>query len=147
MTCTSLDGCYFLESNMPKQPQHDNCDCKKLQISVSFVKTKAFSECSIEKFLGYVFTDDEKSKGKKSLFESWGYTKENAYELQKEYQNQALKEYLNGNYILKDLDRNGQRLAIGINLKGNSFYAGWMVDVEGKIRNTTPFGGWINEKI
>ena len=37
----------------------------------------------------------------------------------------------------------GQRLAILINLKGTMFYSGWMLYPEGKIKNTTPFGGWI----
>ena len=56
---------------------------------------------------------------------------------------QALKNYTNGNYKLKGLDEYGQRLAIPINLKGNLFYSGWMLEPEGRIRNITPFGGWI----
>ena len=38
---------------------------------------------------------------------------------------------------------NGQRLAIPVTLFGKSFYTGWMLEPEGKIRNTTPFGGWV----
>ena len=37
----------------------------------------------------------------------------------------------------------GQRLAIRVNIAGKSFYTGWLLEPEGKIRNTTPFGGWI----
>ena len=48
-----------------------------------------------------------------------------------------------GNYLLKDLDANGQRLAIPITLAGKSFYTGWMLEPKGKIRNITPFGGWV----
>ena len=75
------------------------------------------------------------------MFNKWGFTKKNAYELQQTYQKQALKEYLNGNYVLKNLDMNGQRLSIITELNGNTFYSGWILEPEGKIRNTTPFGG------
>ena len=51
--------------------------------------------------------------------------------------------YLVGNYLLKNLDSNGQRLAIPVILAGKTFYTGWMLEPEGKIRNTTPFGGWV----
>ena len=48
-------------------------------------------------------------------------------------------------YRLKNLDKNGQRLAIKTTLNGNNFYSGWIVEPEGIIRNTTPFGGWEHE--
>ena len=38
---------------------------------------------------------------------------------------------------------NGQRLAIPVAIKGKKFYTGWIVEPEGKISNTTPFGGWV----
>ena len=65
--------------------------------------------------------------------------------LKQEYCKQALQQYLSGNYILKNLDIRGQRLAIPINLNGVNIYSGWMLYPEGKIKNTTPFGGWVNE--
>ena len=99
----------------------------------------------MRKFTEYVFTDNTKSKGKLAIFESLGYNKNDSKRLKTEYEKQALEEYLNGNYILKDLDKNGQRLAIAISLDGKKLYTGWMVEPEGKIRNTTPFGGWVNE--
>ena len=34
-------------------------------------------------------------------------------------------------------------MAIPTTLKGTTFYSGWMLCPEGKIKNTTPFGGWI----
>ena len=55
----------------------------------------------------------------------------------------ALNQYLNGNYVIKNLDRCGQRLAIPVSFNGTSFYSGWLLCPEGKIKNTTPFGGWI----
>ena len=39
-SCTSLDGCYLLDDNKPKQPLHENCDCQKHEISFSQVSKK-----------------------------------------------------------------------------------------------------------
>lgn len=75
-----------------------------------------------------------------------GYTIEDSEILKEEFEKLALERYLKGNYKLKELDGNGQRLAIPIELKGVKFYTGWMLYPEGFIRNTTPFAGWINEK-
>lgn len=143
LNCSSLDGCYLQNINSPKLPLHDNCDCKKKDISFDEVKIKAFSECAIEKFTEYIFKDDKVSKGKNKLFFDLGYNIYDAEYLKNEYCKQALKQYLLGNYKLKNLDKRGQRLAIPINLKGVNFYSGWMLYPEGKIKNTTPFGGWI----
>ena len=73
----------------------------------------------------------------------WGYTKDDAPWLKKNFEIQALNNYLKGNYKLKQLDEYGQRLAIPISLNEKTFYSGWMLCPEGEIRNTTPFGGWI----
>ena len=105
----------------------------------------AFAECDLRKFTEYIFTDSKKSKGKLAIFESLGYNKNDSNILKEEYEKQALNEYLSGNYTLKDLDKNGQRLAIAISLKGKRFFTGWMIEPEGKIRATTPFGGWVND--
>lgn len=32
---------------------------------------------------------------------------------------------------------------IQIGENGKTFYSGWILCPEGKIKNTTPFGGWI----
>ena len=63
--------------------------------------------------------------------------------MKQEYISQALRQYKQGNYVLKNLDRRGQRLAIPITLKGKTFYSGWMLCPEGRIKNNTPFGGWL----
>ena len=142
MNCTALDGCYFIQKNMPKMPLHERCDCKRIQTTTSVVKANAKADCPIEKFTNYIFTDDEKSKGKKSIFESLGFTSKDSRLLKSETEKQGLTNYLLGNYLLKNLDSNGQRLAIPITLSGKTFYTGWLLEPEGKIRNTTPFGGW-----
>jgi len=143
MNCSALDGCYFVDRNKPAQPLHERCDCKKININYLIVKNSAKAQCDIEKFTEYIFKNNEKSKGKNKLFNDWGYTINDSEYLQKEYCNQALTQYLKGNYVLKNLDRNGQRLAILTKLNGIEFYSGWMLCPEGKIKNITPFGGWI----
>ncbi|MBR2468429.1 MAG: hypothetical protein IKB42_05260 [Clostridia bacterium] len=140
LICTKLDGCYFVERKMPEQPQHERCDCTKLNKSQTQVKDVSNSECDIRKFTDYIFRG---TGGKKDLFESWGYTLKDSQILQKEFEKQAREQYIKGNYELKGLDYNGQRIAIPINLKGNIFYSGWMVYPNGKLKNTTPFGGWV----
>ena len=80
---------------------------------------------------------------KKNLFESWGFSINNSNYLKNEFERQALEQYLNGNYVLKNLDIMGQRIAIETTLNGISFYSGWIVEPNGVIRNTTPFGGWL----
>lgn len=147
LMCTALDGCFFVERIMPKQPIHEKCDCKKKPVSFYKINNLAQANMPIEKLSKYIFSNDQNSKGKKSLFEKMGYTKDDIYNLQSQFKSQALNQYLSGNYILKNLDNYGQRVAIKITLNNHSFYSGWMLEPEGTIRNTTPFGGWVNEKI
>ncbi len=142
LICTKLDGCYFLERKMPELPQHNRCDCFKIERQIQQVQNIAKAECDIRKFTDYIFKG---AGGKKQLFESWGYKIENSQWLKEEFENQAKKQYITGNYELKDLDISGQRISIPINLNGHYFKSGWMVYPDGKIKNTTPFGGWFNE--
>lgn len=143
VVCTTLDGCYFLDDKKPIFPLHKNCDCNKINIKYSIVKANAIADCSIDKFTKYVFTDIKQSKGKNNIYKSLGYSINDSGFLKNEIEKQALANYLNGIYILKNLDSYGQRLSIPIKLNGMSFYTGWMLEPEGKIRNATPFGGWI----
>ena len=141
MNCASLDGCYLVARNMPKQSLHDNCDCRKKDITYSNVKNSAIAECDIRKFT--VFKNVKDSKGKNKIFYDLGFDINDSEYLQNEYCKQALKQYLLENYIRKNLDRRGLRLAISTTLSGITFYSGWMLYPEGKIKNATPFGGWI----
>ena len=143
MNCTALDGCFFVERNMPLFPLHRNCDCRKLKISYLKVKLSASADCPIEKFTKYIFTDDIKSKGKKTIFESLGFSIKDSQMLKFEIEKQCLSNYLLGNYVLKNSDITGQRLAIPVTLSGKTFYVGWMLEPGGKLRNTTPFGGFV----
>ncbi len=140
--CIAIGGCYFVDRNMPEQPLHPKCHCGKLSIAIDKVSANINANCPLEKFINYIFTDDTKSKGKKSLFESLGYTRENSMQLKFDYENQAREQYLKGLYELDTLDEYGQRINIEIDLNGHKILSGWMLEPKGKIRNITPFGGW-----
>lgn len=140
--CTALDGCYFVTRNMPALPLHPHCDCKIKKILYNIVTGKANAFCDITKFTEYVL-NTQKSKGKHQIFYDLGFDINDSYYLQSEYNKQALAQYLKGNYVLKYLDEYGQRIGIPISLNGTEFYSGWMLYPEGKIKNITPFGGWI----
>jgi len=143
LNCSAIDGCYFVKRNMPKLPLHERCDCYNVKKDFSKIKKIAKAECDIRKFTEYVFKNTIDSKGKNQIFYNLGYNVDDSNYLKEEFCKQALKQYLEGNYVLKNLDMRGQRLAIITNLKGTKFYSGWMLCPNGKIKNVTPFGGWI----
>lgn len=152
LKCVVLDGCYLVKWNMPRNEApntdgllHPKCHCVAKEIPYSVVKYKASSSCGLDKFIFYVFNDNGKDKGKKQIFKDLGYSIEDSSKLKEEFEKLALEQYLKGNYKLKGLDENGQRLAIPIELKGVKFYTGWILHPEGFIRNVTPFAGWVNE--
>ena len=127
---------------MPEYPLHPNCHCKLMPID----RVWATAECPIGKFENYIFSPVE-NKGKKELFESWGYAKIDSTWLQQEFERQAREKYESGNFKLGKLDNHGQRINIEIELPRKDrigtvkFISGWMVYPNGKIQNTTPYGG------
>ena len=98
------------------------------------------------KFSEYIF-HPENNKGKKELFEGWGYDKTDSEMLQKVFEKQAIEKYIQGQYELGKLNEQGQRINIRIKLerKNNdemvTFISGWMVCPNGEIRLVTPYGG------
>ena len=46
-SCTSLDGCYFMNINMPRFPAHKYCDCELLPISSEKVLQNLVATCSV----------------------------------------------------------------------------------------------------
>ncbi|MGN1040959.1 MAG: DUF6883 domain-containing protein [Candidatus Fimimonas sp.] len=143
-TCLNLNGCCFPKNNLPVYPHHYGCHCR-LETATN-INFKA--ECPIEKFTDYIF-DPNKNRGKKALFESWGYDKIDAELLQQEYCRQAQKKYAKGEFVLNKLDEQGQRINIEITLPNKyngeniTFLSGWMVYPDGKIRLATPFAGGL----
>lgn len=142
--CMNINGCCFPRNNMPEYPLHPNCHCKIEPID----KVWAIAECPIIKFVDYIF-DENKSKGKKHLFESWGYAKIDSTWLQQELGRQAKEKYASGNFKLGKLDEHGQRINIEIELPRKDkigtvkFISGWMVYPNGIIKNATPMGGFL----
>ena len=144
--CLKLDKCWFVDETKPQLPQHPYCHCTVSPLPLSRVLNEAQSECDIRKFSKYVF-HPENNKGKKKLFEGWGYDKADSEMLQRVFEKQAIEKYIQGQYELGKLDEQGQRINIRIRLerKNNdemvSFISGWMVYPNGKIRLVTPYGG------
>ena len=141
--CRNLNGCCFVKGKHPLHPQHKRCHCKLLDINMPSIK----AECAIEKFEEYIFHSIS-NKGKKQLFESWGYSIIDSQYLQQEFVRQAQIAYSSGNYELGLLNQYGQRINIAITLKTDkgeyvSFQSGWMVYPDGQIDVITPFGGKI----
>ncbi|MDR3292542.1 MAG: hypothetical protein LBT20_00370 [Clostridiales bacterium] len=102
----------------------------------------------MKKITEYAFVE----KDKKILFEKYmGYTLAEAQELYDIIKAQSIENYGNGNYVIGELNKYGQRISIPctIRSKGRTpekeyyFYTGWMVFPNGKIKNNTPFGGFI----
>ena len=121
LECLQLDGCWFAWDNAPLCPQHEKCHCRLEAIDYPHNKEKLFIE--------------------------WGYTVEDARWLQAEIERQAKEQYIAGNYILGKLNWNGQRISIRVTIPRKdgtgdvSFITGWMVEPNGKLRLTTPYGG------
>lgn len=138
--CLNLNGCCFVENEMPKKELHINCHCKIIHIP----SITATAHCPIEKFTKYVFAAES---NKKHLFELWGYSIIDSEYLKREFERQARLAYSIGEYDLKYLDAYGQRINITINLNPPNqnriitFCSGWMVYPNGKIILTTPYGG------
>ena len=140
--CRNLNGCCFVKGKHPTHPAHKYCHCKLVEIKTPPIK----AECAIEKFEKYLFHPIN-NKGKKELFESWGYSIIDSLYLQQEFVRQAQLAYSTGNYELDLLDDYGQRINIEITLERKDkdgfvmFESSWMVYLNGRIVLITPFGG------
>lgn len=141
-TCLALDKCWFNNSLKPQLPQHEKCHCTTTQISKPLADVNALATCDISKFKDYIFADKYAWNGKRDLFERLGYTINDSEYLQKEYIDQAIKNYCDSKYTLDKLDNQGQRINIDIELIRNGrkiiFSSGWMVRPKGSITNNTP---------
>jgi len=146
--CDKFNGCYFNAKQMPKHPQHENCQCRLEKIVKPIPNVTARATCDIRKFAGYVF-DEENNKGKKKLFESWGYSIEDSEYLQQLYISQALQKYCNGDYVFKGAGKRYGRVEIVIELpisneKRQMIKTGWILLPKGEIKLSTPFSGFAN---
>ena len=151
LDCTALSGCYFANNNLPTNVEssngllHPNCDCFLVEVSERTINDDCEAVCPISKFVDYIFSDKYVSNGKKALFNSFGFTIEDSYKLKREYERQAREQYINGDYIIKKIDKFGLSINILITLVNKNgreykFYSGWKVYPEGLINCNTPYG-------
>lgn len=146
--CLQLDGCWFKQDNTPIWPHHDRCHCRLEEVDYLTVLMNASTVSDYRKFDPYLFnTNGLQTHNKEKLFTEWGYTVEDSRWLQAEIERQAREKYIAGEYILGKLNWNGQRISIRITIPRKdgsgdvSFITGWMVEPNGKLRLTTPYGG------
>ncbi len=147
-TCLMLDKCWFLEDNKPKLPQHFLCHCITKPLNYTYVANLATANSDYSKFDPYLFNRGMAySHNKQKLFESWGYTIDDADWLKKTIEEQCLEKYVNGDYTLGKLNENGQRISIRVEIPRKdqegtvSFLTVWMVYPNGHIQLNTPYGG------
>ena len=139
--CLNLNGCCFVREKCPTIPIHPNYHCEIIDIE----GIDPTANCAVEKFTNYIF-DILKSKGKKQLFELWGYDILDSNYLQKELELQARTAYMVGNYSLGKIDGFGQRVKIRIKIENKrnggyvEFNSGWMIYPDGMLILTTPYG-------
>lgn len=109
------------------------------------------AECPIGKIKDYIFGEDQEDKTKREIFELLGFTVEDSEYICREYERQALKAYVEGNYKLGTLNWKGQHITIDILLENNGrrYYkgSGWMVRPNGLITNNTPIAKAINKEL
>lgn len=146
--CLKLDGRLFVRGKSPPCPHHLNCHCILEPVDDTEVLSCAEAYSDYRNFDPYLFDPSGSyGHGKNEAFESWGYFISDSPWLQKEFERQALEKYLSGEYALGKLDKYGQRISIRVTIprkRGDgsvSFITGWMVEPNGKLRLTTPYGG------
>lgn len=85
---------------MPVFPQHINCRCRLEKIAKPIPNVTAKPYADIRKFKEHGFSEND-NKGKKVLFETWGYTVEDSEYLKELFLSQAIEKYCNGEYEYK----------------------------------------------
>ena len=140
--CLSLDKCWFSNLLKPTLPQHENCHCIVYNISKPIANVTAHAKCDIKKFTDYIFSEKYAWNGKIDLFNKIGFTINDSKYLKEEYEKQAVEQYCNSRYELRELNEYGQRINIDIKFIKNdkyiTFTSGWMVRPYGLITNNTP---------
>ena len=143
--CDKFNGCYFIVKQMPKYPQHPNCQCRLEKIAKPIPYITANATCDINKFTRYLFSD-KYDDGKKELFESWGYTIEDSVYLQQLYVSQAIQKYCDGEYQYVGVNNYVAKISIVIILinedgKEQKVNTIWKLKPKGAIELVTPYSG------
>lgn len=140
--CVALNDTVFHLANKPCLSRHLYCKCEHLQEQ----ELNATLDFDMRKITHYLFVHPSKA----GLIESMGYTIEDAPEVYNAIAANALARYAEGDYVLRKLDKHGQRVNIEITMQGKrgktgciyEFYTGWIAYPHGKLKNVTPFAGW-----
>lgn len=122
---------------------HPNCHCKEIEIP-NPTESKIQVVCADDKM-------DDVYARKFGLIEAWGYTENDKALLKSNLIRSATEKYLNGDYKLFIYDEFGFRFSIQVSVPGihhkagriYQFITGFMVWPNGKIKNTTFFGGKV----
>ncbi len=85
------------------------------------------------------------------ILNAWGYTKEDWLMLKNSLFNSAMKNYIEGNYMVFKHDKFGFQISLQVSVPGihqkagreYKFITGFLILPNGRIRNTTFFGGKI----
>ena len=77
--CVKIDKCWFNYILKPTIPQHPNCHCIVNIISNPIPNLNSKASCDIRKFEDYIFSDKYAWNGKRDLFMSLGFRKEDSY--------------------------------------------------------------------
>ncbi len=101
-------------------------------------------------YISYIFKEGA-THGKDAIYRGLGYTAEHSAQLAKTYQSQAAKLFSQGRYTAGEMTQYGQRISIGINLRGVGaasgksahIKSGWMIRKDGSISLSTPFSGFM----
>ncbi|WP_192871675.1 DUF637 domain-containing protein, partial [Variovorax sp. JS1663] len=105
------------------------------------------------KFTDYIFKPGA-DHGKNIVFESLGYSADDAAELSLIWRSQAAQKYAKGEFALGRADQYGQRVNIEIVLPGKGeasgqtsyLQSGWMVQSDGSLKLNTPFSGFTRSR-
>ena len=107
--CVALNKTVFKNNNKPDYT-HPHCRC----IQLKYELTDVTEDIPFEKISDYLFVDEDKS----AMMRSMGYSDNNAEYLYDLLSRTVKYEFLNGNYKLKKLNKNGQHFEINFKLSG-----------------------------
>ena len=135
--CVALNKTVFLNNNKPEFT-HPKCKCK----NVPYKLKKITLDFSMKKIIEYLFVDPDK----KAMMETMGYLPEDSQEVYDFLSKEVIDSFRQGNYMLQNLDKYGQRFRIFVNLIGKrhrqgqiyKVHAGCVAYPSAKIKIATP---------
>lgn len=135
--CVALNRTIFKANNKPNYT-HPYCKCTYKEVYLN----KVLIEFPVEKITKYLFLNENKY----AMMRSMGYDKEDGALVYSKIYMVLEKEFLNGNYFLKNLNYNGQHIEIPFVLQGKKYslgkkyrcHVGCVVWPNGKLKVASP---------